>query len=168
MAGWNGRRIKEYVRADGLVVSVQVRAGARAQYLEPPQVPVPPAWSRDTNPRTVYPGEAFERAFAYVLDHDIEGMLLVHGVSSVATDADEVLDHAWVALPGGIVFDGVAQRFFAEEVFHTVMQATAVAVYTPDAGVDRVLRTNSYGPWHTTCRDAAERPFHPVVLAHAS
>jgi len=116
----------------------------------------------------VYPGECYERAFAYVLDHDIEGMLLVHGVSSVATDADDVLDHAWVVLPGGIVFDGVAQRFFAEEAFHAVMQVRAVAVYTPDAAVDRVLRTNSYGPWRADCQDASEQAERAGMLTHAS
>ena len=162
MAGWNGRRIKESVRDDGLVVCVQVRAGRRAAYLEPPQVPVPPEWSRDTYPRTVYPGEAYERAFAYVLDHDIEGMLLVHGVAT-----HPAVDHAWVELPGGIVFDGVAQRFFAKDAYGAVMQVSPVAVYMPDAAVDLLLRTKRYGPWRADLLDSAGRLLPTPVLAYA-
>ncbi len=158
MAGWNGRRIRESVRNDGWVVSVQVRAGRRAAYLEPPQVPVPPAWSRNTHPHHVYPGESYERAFAYVLDHDIDGMQLVHGV---ATQADE--EHAWVALPDRIVFDGVTQRFYAADAYATVMQVRPEQVYTPDAAVQMLLNTNSYGPWRTDRTDDAGRLVRGMV-----
>ena len=131
--------------------------------LEPPQVSVPPAWSRDTYPRYVYPGECYERAFAHVLDHDIEDMLLVHGV---ATHRHE--KHAWVELPGNVMFDGVAQRFFAKYAYAIVMQVRPVTVYPPDAAVDLLLRTQRYGLWRAALRDNAERPLRPAVLVHAS
>lgn len=142
---------------------MQVRAGTRGEYLEPPQVTVTLAWSRDTYPRFVYPGECYERAFAYVLDHDIAGMLLVHGRNTRLND-----EHAWVELPGGIVFDGVAQRFFAKDVYEAVMQVKPVAVYAPDDATHLLLTTTSYGPWCADCTDDARHPVRTGVLAHAS
>src|SRR5690349_15123598 len=62
----------------------------------------------------------------YVLDHaEIKGMRLIHGVVS-HPPLFVPLDHAWVELPGDIVFDGVLQTFFTRASYYDIMAAMPV------------------------------------------
>jgi len=72
-------------------------------------------------------------------------MHLVHGV---CRDGDVVWAHAWVDLPGGIVFDGVRQAFYDRDSYRRVMQATEEARYHADAMIEWMVGTRRYGPWH--------------------
>src|SRR4051794_4366954 len=54
-------------------------------------------------PRRKSPGNCYQKAFQYAMDkgQDIPELRVIHGHIEVGT----VADHAWVELPGGIVFD---------------------------------------------------------------
>ena len=80
-------------------------------------------WADHTWPRRRYPQQCYARTVKYVLDHpEIDGLRLVHGVVSHAPHFVP-LDHAWVELPGEVVFDGVVQAFFTRESYYAVMAA---------------------------------------------
>jgi hypothetical protein len=114
------------------------------------QVPVPPAWSRRTLPRRRYPQQCYPRTTKYVLDHaDIDGIQLVHGVAAHAPHFVP-LDHAWVLLPGGVVFDGVVQAFFTRPSYYGVMAAVALDTYSA-ADARRLVAAHGHpGPWNAS------------------
>jgi hypothetical protein len=118
-----------------------------------------------TRPRRRYWGDCYRRAAGYVLDRilrdgacpQLEGMTLVHGTCH---DGHQLWAHAWVELPGApgssgaglaadaLVFCGVRQQFFDREGYRRVMRSTAEASYRPEELVDRLQRTQRFGPWH--------------------
>src|ERR1700694_1787813 len=82
-------------------------------------------WAGGPGPRRRYPQQCYARTVKYVFDHpEIDGLRLVHGVVSHAP-LSVPLDHAWVELPGEVVFDGVVQAFFTRESYYTVMAAVS-------------------------------------------
>jgi hypothetical protein len=105
-------------------------------------------WKRRTWPGRRYPQQCYAKTAKYVLDHaDIVGMRLVHGVVSHAPHFTP-LDHAWVELPGDIVFDGVVQEFFTRTSYCTVMAAVALDTYSA-LETRRLVDEHSHpGPWN--------------------
>ena len=121
---------------------------------------VGPALAGGTRPGTRYWGDCYRRAAEYVLAHalgdgpgpPLAGPTLVHGTCR----AGRLLwGHAWVALPGGLVFDGVRQRFYEPAGYHRVLQTTAEATYRPEVVVAWLRATQRYGPWHRGALGAA-------------
>src|SRR3989442_4452514 len=111
-------------------------------------VTVEPGWARCTWPRRRYPQQCYAKTAKYVLDHpDINGMRLVHGVVSHAPYFVP-LDHAWVELPGDIVFDGVVQTFFTRSSYYSVMTAAALDAYSAAATRRLVATHGRPGPWN--------------------
>jgi hypothetical protein len=109
---------------------------------------VPPGWARRTWPRRRYPQQCYGKTVAYLLGHpEIVGLRLVHGVVSHGPRGVP-LDHAWVELPGGIVFDGVVQAFFTHASYARVMAAVELDRYSP-ADAERLLAAHGHpGPWN--------------------
>jgi hypothetical protein len=92
---------------------------------------VPTMWRKGTTPDTIYPNECFYRSYQYISELSLrpeiirlEGVYLVHGECILALGP-----HAWVELPGGLLFDGVRQRFYKQKA----MRLAAWYKYTPDA-----------------------------------
>ena len=112
------------------------------------QVSVESAWARGTWPRRRYPQQCYAKTVKYVFDHpEIKGTRLVHGVVSHAPHFVP-LDHAWVELPGDIVFDGVVQTFFTRSSYYSVMAAVALDAYSA-AATRRLVDTHRRpGPWN--------------------
>ena len=107
-----------------------------------------PGWARGTWPRRRYPQQCYAKTVKYVLDHpEIKGARLVHGVVSHAPHFVP-LDHAWVELPGDIVFDGVVQTFFTRSSYYSVMTAVALDVYSAEATRRLVTAHGGPGPWN--------------------
>ena len=74
---------------------------------------------------------------------------LVHGVVSHPPHFVP-LDHAWVELPGNVVFDGVVQAFFVRESYYAVMAAVPLDRYT-GAETRRLLTAHGHpGPWNAS------------------
>jgi hypothetical protein len=110
-------------------------------------------WARRTWPGRRYPQQCYAKTVKYVLDHaDIEGMRLVHGVVSHAPHFVP-LDHAWVDLPGDIVFDGVVQQFFTQASYSMVMAAVVLDTYSA-AETRRLVAIHG----HPGCRTAKPQP----------
>jgi hypothetical protein len=107
-------------------------------------------WTRRTWPRRRYPQQCYSRTARYVLGHaDIEGMRLVHGVASHAPRFVP-FDHAWVEMPGDIVFDGVVQMFFKRGSYYGVMSAMPLDAYSPDETRQLVDLHRHPGPWNAS------------------
>jgi hypothetical protein len=112
------------------------------------RVTVEPDWARRTWPHRHYPQQCYAKAVKYVLDHpEIEGLRLIHGVVSHAPHFLP-LEHAWVELPGEIVFDGVVQTFFERASYYAVMAAVAVDAYSAGATRGLVAAYRRPGPWN--------------------
>jgi hypothetical protein len=111
-------------------------------------VHVESGWARRTWPRRRYPQQCYAKTIRYILDHpEIEGMRLVHGVVSHAPWFVP-FDHAWVELPGRVVFDGVVQAFFAQVSYYVIMSAMVLDAYSA-AEARQLLRMHRHpGPWN--------------------
>jgi hypothetical protein len=74
-------------------------------------------------------------------------MRLIHGVVSHAPRRIP-FEHAWVELPGEVVFDGVVQTFFTRVSYYTVMAAVALDAYSAPE-TERMLGEHAHpGPWN--------------------
>src|SRR4030088_2201506 len=94
------------------------------------QVEVDAGWKRRTWPHRRYPQQCYARTTKYMLQHlEIEGARLVHGMVAHAPYFVPMA-HAWVELPGEVVFDGVVQAFFNRASYYTVMAALPMDRYT--------------------------------------
>jgi hypothetical protein len=108
------------------------------------------SWTDHTWPRRRYPQQCYARTVKYVLDHpEIDSLRLVHGVVSHAPHFVP-LDHAWVELPGEVVFDGVVQAFFTRESYYAVMAALPMDNYTPSETRRLVAAHGHPGPWNVS------------------
>jgi hypothetical protein len=112
------------------------------------RVTVEPGWARGTRARRRYPQQCYAKTARYVLDHaEIKGMRLIHGVVS-HPPLFVPLDHAWVDLPGDIVFDGVLQTFFTRASYYAIMAAMPVDAYSA-ADTRRLMASQGHpGPWN--------------------
>jgi hypothetical protein len=111
------------------------------------QVDVEPGWKRRTWPRRRYPQQCYAQTTKYMLQHlEIEGARLVHGMIAHAPYFVP-MPHAWVELPGDVVFDGVVQAFFTRTSYYAVMGAQPSETYS---GPETRRLADSYGysgPW---------------------
>ena len=132
---------------------VGARRRALTAALAPHVRPVDAALACGTRPGRRYWRDCYRRAADYLLAHaprdgecpPVEGLALVHGVCRAGP---RQWGHAWVELPGGLVFDGVRQQFYGRGGYRRVTQATAEATYTLDDMVKRLRAAGHYGPWH--------------------
>jgi hypothetical protein len=114
------------------------------------QVDVDVSWAAHTWPRRRYPQQCYPRTFKYVVDHpDIDCLLLVHGVVSHAPHFVP-LDHAWVELPGEVVFDGVVQAFFSRDSYYAVMAALPMDTYSIARARQLASAHGHPGPWNAS------------------
>src|SRR5579859_1879972 len=114
------------------------------------RVRVDVGWASHTWPRRRYPQQCYPRTVKYVVDHpSIDGLRLVHGVVSHAPHFVP-LDHAWVELPGDVVFDGVVQAFFNRASYYAVMGAVPMDSYTAAQTRQLVGAHGHPGPWNAS------------------
>jgi hypothetical protein len=111
------------------------------EFLGPCEVEVSAPFRRGVTPRKTSPGGGFDTTLSYALAHpEIKGLRLVHG---------RCLDiaHSWVELLGGIVFDGIAQRFYTLAGYRAATEAEEEASYTLREAAQLVLAGDHCGPW---------------------
>lgn len=112
------------------------------------QVRVEAGWARRTWPGRRYPQQCYPKTVKYVLDHaEIVGLRLIHGVVSHPPHCIP-FDHAWVELPGDVVFDGVVQTFFTHGSYYRVMAAVALDAYSGPEASSLVTQHGHPGPWN--------------------
>lgn len=104
--------------------------------LAPFEVQVPEAWKGVTRPGNKFLHECFKWSLDFVLklcfalpsdDPTQKGIHLVHGLVSGR------MPHGWVELPGGVVFDGVVQKFYATADYYRITGARVLYRYESDA-----------------------------------
>lgn len=123
-----------------------------------------------TQPSKRYWGDCYRRASDYVLAHTpghgpcapLTNVRLVHGVCG---DGNVLWAHAWVDLPGSLVFDGVRQQFYDRAGYMRIFRATEEATYGSSAMLLQMVATRHYGPWHEgVLGHNSTRPVPPVPL----
>lgn len=104
---------------------------------------VPEDWQVGVDPRRRYWKRCYEKAGQWIINH-FEGEM-VFGL--IYTDSGIAAAHAWVHLPGDIVFDGVWQRFVRWEDYQRLLKATVIEAYTHMGYIEMTLETGHYGPF---------------------
>jgi hypothetical protein len=109
------------------------------------QAAVPDAWRKGSKPGKEYPRECYKQAIDFLRWWSYEGLppsdpTLVHGRAGG-------VEHAWIELPGDVVFDGVLQQFFDRSAFYRFSRALPGNFYSVTEAGQLVLLTGKYGPW---------------------
>lgn len=99
-------------------------------------------------PGRIYHKQCFHQAFGYSDAHRAEGPTLCHGM--VLCGSGRYFLHAWVEMPGDLVFDGVVQMFCSREGYYRCMGVDTSQVwrYTPSEVERLSMETLHTGPWH--------------------
>jgi hypothetical protein len=94
-----------------------------------------------------------------------EELSLVHGTVALASlqgtssgkGGSERISHAWIELPGEVVLDSVAQRFYRRDAYYAFMEAWCCRRYTVEEVACLVETTGHPGPWSDDERAAARK-----------
>lgn len=94
-------------------------------------------------------GRCFELAcWAVVAGWAPESSRLIHG-SIHGRDDDMIrIAHAWVVLPGGLIWEPTNALIHDAGEFMTTARAWDEVSYTPKQAGQAVLRQDNFGPWH--------------------
>jgi hypothetical protein len=124
------------------------RRRLRGQYLAMQETEVPEAW-RSPSWRQWQNKACYETATQFVSGLDSEtkaNTVVVHG-SLFDPQFHIDIPHAWVELPGGVVFDGVAQRFYDAETYRTALHPVEDQRYTVKEVARLIVATKMFGAW---------------------
>jgi hypothetical protein len=92
------------------------------------------------------PGKCFEDAEQIVLNaHPDSGLVLVHGKCRALGGGQAV--HAWVELPGGLVYDAVLGRIYPWEIYQQTVQAVPYRRYSAAQVLALANTADNHGPW---------------------
>jgi hypothetical protein len=94
------------------------------------------------HPKRIYWKLCYKKAWDYVRGRD--DVILCHGLYT-----EYQVAHAWVELPGNIVFDGVMQRFYIKEGYYKTLKITKLVEYTSFKASRLILEYRHFGPWHS-------------------
>ena len=87
-------------------------------------------------------GRCYELAARYAFDH---GGTIVHG--TIEAFGNPRIQHAWVELPGGRIYDAVAAQEFPKGDYEQLFDPRPEARFDPDEARIALLRNNHWGPW---------------------
>jgi hypothetical protein len=105
----------------------------------------PTGLARFLPPRDGHSGKCFEDALEIVLASDItSGLLLVHGL---CRGPGGVGAHAWVEVPGGLVYDAVLGRVYHWATYSAKLEAIPHRRYTVREVIGFDKTTDIAGPW---------------------
>ena len=93
-------------------------------------------------------GRCYQLAFCFLEEHaDVRGLTLEHGVIVSPVGID--IGHARVeATQHGLVFDGVAQRFYATGAYYDLRGARSILSFDLTHAIGVRLSRRYFGPWH--------------------
>lgn len=101
------------------------------------------------------PGKCFEDAEGIVLNAPPDsGLALAHG-KCLGPDGGEIL-HAWVEVPGGLVYDAVLGRIYEWDIYRQTVRAVPYRRYSAAQVAALANVTDNHGPWN---REEEERAF---------
>lgn len=94
---------------------------------------VPDDYRFGTSPDEVYQGQCFWQAYIYAQMHyPRHGFLYAYGEAALGALFGVGL-HAWVELPGEVVFDGTLQRFYRRPAYYERQHARPYYLFTAEA-----------------------------------
>lgn len=98
--------------------------------------------------KKIFAGDCYRRAAKYVLEHE-DGARLVHGTiwHRYGPNAGKVIQHAWVDLRDGKVFDGVVQKFFQKESYYRFARAKEKQSFSRNETIKLIIASPTWGPW---------------------
>lgn len=108
----------------------------------------PPEQYNTVKRKYLSPKLCYKKAYSYILSlkgKASENVKLVHGHYN---HFPESFGHAWVELPGGIVFDGVLKRFYSRADYYKMKNLYKDAEYSKKEAHILALSQRHYGPWH--------------------
>jgi hypothetical protein len=109
--------------------------------IEIPENLIPEVYRRN-KPQRLYPQRCFEKAWKYIVLEDHGEAVLVHGLYQGG------FDHAWVEIPGDIVFDPNFSRFYPKMEYLHRYKASAVKTYDKKEAATKALEHENYThPW---------------------
>jgi hypothetical protein len=92
------------------------------------------------------PGKCFEDAEGAVLNAGPDsGLVLVHG-KVLAPDGGQT-PHAWIEVPGGLVYDAVLGRVYQWEVYQQTVRAVPYRRYSASQVMALANTADNHGPW---------------------
>jgi hypothetical protein len=93
-------------------------------------------------------GRCYELAATAMLDEpEADHWKLVHG-AVWAHILVQYMDHAWIALPDGRVYDPVFHEYFEAQRYAERYHAIPAHKYSREGMVAHMNRTGHYGSWH--------------------
>lgn len=110
----------------------------------------PPAIYRRTGRRTISVGQCYNTAYDYIISlhgEAAENARLIHGSY---TDYPLKGGHAWIEIPGSIVYDGVTKRFYNKEAYCRIKGLIEVSSYTRGEIIQLGLKNRHFGPYDRT------------------
>lgn len=125
---------------------------------------VPYRWRRGLRPRRHW-RQCYERALRFMRRAGtpdeatlVHGLYHVSGAGAMQLPDGRVVEpprgsltgfgHAWVELPGDMVFDGVRQAFYDLDGYYTVLAALPEVTYSAKEAMTHAVATGHAGPWH--------------------
>ena len=90
-------------------------------------------------------GDCYRWALRFIIKED-EGWL-IHGRIFAGTPR-HWMEHAWVELPTGYIYEPVADTLYKKDTFYQAYKAQELKRYTPTEAAKLAARFGHYGPWY--------------------
>ena|ERR1039458_1250582 len=102
-------------------------------------------------------GRCYELALRVMLhEPSAERLTLVHGRISQIKNDDYLIDHAWIELNDGRIYDPVLDKHTPQDEYVRTRGAVIERQYPRAEAIRVAVKTGHYGPWHR-----AEQPLKP-------
>ena len=88
-------------------------------------------------------------AYAIAFGDVPKGSTLVHGVIDGGPGTRGPLGHAWLVLPGGLVWEPILGDVFSQDAWYVWAKAVPVWQYTEGEAQAKMIEHEHYGPWET-------------------
>lgn len=92
-------------------------------------------------------GDCYQQAYYYATDHAPSGSALIHGHIREGRATGKHIGHAWVELPGDIVFDGVLQKFYRKDGYYKAREAKPTLTFPKEEAMFVMIQHRHFGPW---------------------
>lgn len=90
-------------------------------------------------------GDCYRLAFRFIIRED-EGYL-IHG-RVFGGSPPRWIEHAWVELPTGLVYEPVAHTFYKKDTFYQRYNAEELKRFSPTEAAKLAIKFRHFGPWY--------------------
>lgn len=133
---------------------LDLRMSKLRDFLSSHEVPLPAEFTELLPICDGRPGKCFEDAEGIIMNGRLDaGLVLVHG--KCLGPAGDAIQHAWIDVPGGLVYDPVLGRIYPSQTYQQITKAVADHRYTTRQVIDMVNNSDTFGPWNDEERQRA-------------